>query len=714
MRFFTKFGLSLFFLISTISIEILTFCLLDIGILPSHFMYDLGFIFMVVGMIFIIPNYLAQYIVSMVILTVQIVIMYVNYSLYHLYGDVFSFDMIKLFNETRRAITSDFTFIWLMLFLVGLLIGLGVIGFYIYKFVKKYKMSYYKNFSVFIVMVVLIIQGLGLGVATQQSLAMSATANINSEDYVTSDAFLRDTTMLKIASLRSLGTYGYYVNNIMNLFSNEASKAVIDQAIKYFNSGDIFDSKDSTTFGVDSENNVIVIMVESFEWHALSDGKFNSYTFSDELTPNCYKLMSEGVIATDFFSKSKTNISEGIGILGSYPIGKHMNQVATKENADYYGFSMPNILSDLGYSTYYLHANNSSFYQRGNTFKYLGFDNEYYASDVLDNKIDWNEWIREEDFVRSAIDDGHLIPYNAGNGEKFYSFWTTVSSHGPYTTNKQNQDQKEYRDDVLNSNWYRNIQEAYSDLDNSDEFLEYLVNYQAAIMGFDKALGVVIDELKERNIYDNTTILIYSDHNAYYHTLSNDIKGVDNSDYSNIELNTVPMILKSSGLNSKINELGVGIYQDGLNMECDNNKVLVRNDRYGNLSKITNKEFLSTSRFSSAYDIVPTLLDLLGIEFNRNLYGGNSLFAPLNNQVTITSGDDNSTYQEDIAVYYSHTGGVYGKFGHTKDLVEYTIQFPENISSSSYITKFQSACKSMILKLNYISTLYSYGTFKKI
>ena len=67
-RFRNKFGLSLFYLISTILIEIMTFQMLDIGLLPKNFMYDLGLILMFVGIIFIIPNYLAQYIVSMIMI----------------------------------------------------------------------------------------------------------------------------------------------------------------------------------------------------------------------------------------------------------------------------------------------------------------------------------------------------------------------------------------------------------------------------------------------------------------------------------------------------------------------------------------------------------------------------------------------------------------------------------------------------------------------
>ena len=150
VRFVSKLGLSLFYLIATLLIEIMTFCMLDIGFLPEHFLYDFSFMLMFMGIIFIIPNYLAQYIVSMVIIVIQFVLTYVNYTLYHLYGDVFSFDMVKLFNETKQAITSDFTYVWIIVMLVVLALVLGLIGFFIYRALKPYKMPFHKNFSVFI------------------------------------------------------------------------------------------------------------------------------------------------------------------------------------------------------------------------------------------------------------------------------------------------------------------------------------------------------------------------------------------------------------------------------------------------------------------------------------------------------------------------------------------------------------------------------------
>lgn len=704
-RLRSKFGLSLFYLISTIIIEIITFCMLGLGFLPENFLYDFAFMLMFMGVIFIIPNYLAQYIVSMIILVIQFVLMYVNYTLNNLYGDVFSFDMVKLFNETKQAITNDFTYVWLIVFLVALAFIVGFIGYKIYSSLRIWKISFSKNFSVFMIMILLIVQGVGISVYTQQYNVLTSVANIDDESYVMSDAFLMDSSMLKLSSLKTLGTYGYYVNNIMNVLSNSADRAVIEKSVEYFKKGDTFDEEDSSCFGVAKDNNVIVVMMESLEWYAFSDGTYNSKIFSDELTPNINRLIQEGFIATDFFAKSKTNISEGVGFLGSYPVGKYMEQV-TGKNQDYYGFSLPNILNNKGYTTCFLHTNVGSYYSRKETHRYLGFSNTYFGNNALDSDIKWGHWMAEEDFVRSAIDEGYLIPENAHNGEKFYSFYTTVSTHGSYDYNKDNVDQQRYRDVVKNSNWYSNMKEAYKE----NDLREYLLNYQAAVVGLDKAIGVIIDELENKNIYDNTTIILYSDHDAYYHTMSNKIKGVPSEEYSNIELNTIPFIMKCAGLNNKIKE--VGYYDEELNPYG----VIANNDRYGNFSDKNKAEIYSTNRFCSAYDILPTILDLLGISFNKNLYGGNSMFSHIGKQIDVVSYVDGEyqVSQEEVVAYYSHTGGVYGKYGYTNDIQSYHFNWKNDLTYVSYTEKFKEVSKEILIKLNYINTLYQYGVYKKL
>ena len=684
-------GFLTYYVLVAIILEIAMFLRLDLGIIPKYWLYDLSIILMIAGVIFIIPNHIVQAVITAIMLGAQMVLFYVNFSLYSLYGDMFSFDMINLFKETVKAMTKDFSFIWLMIAMIVayIVILIGIILIAVKR--HRYPISFRKNFSLVIVMMLLIIQGLSVSTIVTQRDAVHATGDIVQVDKV-SDSFLMDTSMLKLASMKTFGFFGYYTNNLLNTLTTKSSNTLLESAINYFNNAEIHDEQSSSMFGVDEGNNVIMVMMESLEWFAFCDGTYNSRTLSPELTPNIYALATEGVVATNFFAKSKTNISEGIGFIGSYPVGKYMEQVTKNSGDEQYDFTLPNILKDNGYSTAYFHTNESSYYSRNKTHKKLGFDGIYcwdYDEFGYDGGFDWGEWIKEEDFVYSAMD--YMIPKNANknvygeDAEKFFTFYTTVSTHGPYDNNSKCGDQVEYKDFVkygdtqylpeserVYTQWYRNVLEAYGNL--GEQFINRLVNYQATVVGFDKAMGALIQRLKEYGIYDDTTIVLYSDHNAYYHTLSNDLKGLPAAEYMDIDLNTIPLIIKSGGIASRMSEEG-----DGIN---------------------------SIDRFSSAYDLLPTILDLLGIRFNKRLYIGNSLFGDIDNIYVNEFGE-----VEELIIYYSLTGGLISERMYTLNMVDF---YYDEFVTVEYYNKFKDLANETLKKLNYIYTLYIYNTYQYI
>ncbi len=685
-----KMGFLTYYVLMAIILEVAMFLRLDLGLLPKYWLYDLSIILTIAGVIFIIPNHIIQAIITSIMLGAQTVIFYVNYSLYSLYGDVFSFDMINLFKETIKAMTKDFSFIWFMIILLAVYIAMvvGVVRIAIRR--HRYPISFRKQFSLAVIMMLLIIQGLSISTVVAQRNQAHATGSIVQVNQV-SDSFLMDTSMLKLASMKTFGFFGYYTNNLLNTLTNKAvTKELRDSAILYFNSGEAHDEASSEYFGVDQDNNVIMVMMESLEWFAFSDGTYNSTTLSPELTPNIYALATEGVVATDFFAKSKTNISEGIGFIGSYPIGKYMEQVTRHSGNEQYDFTLPNILRKKGYKTGYFHTNESSYYDRHKTHTKLGFDGVYcwdYDEFGYDGDYDWGEWIKESDFVYSALD--YMIPTTSNKNiygdqaDKFFSFYTTVSTHGHYDDNKDCADQVEYKSYVkygdtanlpaeqrVETQWYTNVKKAYGDLGST--FINRLVNYEAAVVGLDMAIGVLVDRLKEYNIYDNTTIVLYSDHNAYYHTLSNSIKGYDEQEYMSIELNTIPLIIKSAGAKQILQDKGKD----------------------------------SVDRFCSAYDLLPTVLDLLGIRFNKNLYVGNSIFAPIDEVYVDQNGD-----VEELVVYYSLTGGLISERMYTLDMINF--QYDEFVTIG-YYNKFKELANATLKKLNYIYTLYIFNAYQQI
>jgi len=647
-----------------------------------------------------------------IILTIQVIFIYVNYSLLMIYGDLFSVDMINMIGEAGAAMTSSFIYVSVILQLVGVFLAIVLIGGILLKYCNKDKNNLRYHFSIFNVIIILSFQCFSIGYFVNTRQEINKLASLSEANYMASDTFLMNTSFLKESSYTKFGTYGYFANIIANQMVHNTS--IIERAtLDYFTKGDIYgtEGNSSPVFSVDNGNNVIVIMMESLEWFGFGDGTYSSELdyLTPAYTPNIYgliygdvdKVNDDSLIATSFFAKSKTNMSEGQGIIGNYPVGQSLTEVVRNDTDDRkaLGYAMPNVMRDLGYTTTYVHSNEIGFYDRVETHHHLGFDRVIGKDNLTDkegnriysgDELEFDNWDAEGRFVENAID--YIVPKDA---DKFYTFYLNVSSHGPYEKKynlhdgdaikyyyyvKYGEDdcvQNENGDWVLSvaeneatfSDWYLNVKETRP---NDSSLWEEMVYYQCGVIGLDDAIGVILGKLDEYGIADETTLLLYSDHYSYYDGLTHRFKGFDEDDFTSIELNTIPLIISSPGL-KEINT--------------------------------SSAKYTITDRFCSAYDIVPTLFDLLGIQFNENLYLGHSLFRPAD--YVYGEGDEKT----DMVVYYSNTGGLFSKDVYTFNFSDFVS--PTHVDSET-IALFKSEASAILQKLNFLSILNRYNLYYKL
>ena len=710
----------IYFICGALILEAVAFHILNFGVMPELFWYNFAVILFLAITVFMIPNYTAQYVVYTIILTIQVILIYVNYSLVTIYGDLFSVDMIRLVKEAGLAITSNFVYFSVILQLIAVYLAIVILGGLALKFCRTEKINFKQHFSIFNIIIFLIIQCCSSGYYFSTRDRINTSAYIEDDAYFLSDKFLMNTSILKTSSYVKFGTYGYFANIIANAIRKDGAD-IKNLTVKFFESGNTYNGNSSDVFGIDEGNNVIVIMMESMEWFCFGDGnydkKFNN--LSPELTPNIYSLIygddyltdasnqnenNDGLVMKNFFAKSKTNISEGQGIIGNYPIGESLIDVVSLDNSQSHvlGYAMPYVLKNLGYTTTYLHSNDISVYERNLTHNYLGFDNVI-GKDMLKDQngkpiytweeLKWGNWGSEGDFIRNSMN--YLIPENY-NEKPFYSFYLNVSSHGGYEYNHMNVDGVRYKDYVkfgkhcgdpdadgyykftLNvsqdelpnyyTEWYSNVLKNYG---NDRELCDMLLYYQCGAMGLDEAIGVIKKQLVDYGIEDKTTLLLYSDHYSYYNSLSNKVKGFDENDHNSKDLNTIPMIISSPGLKAKNATL-----QD---------------------------KYTVNNRFCSAYDVVPTLFDLLGVEFNENFYLGHSLFRPAD-YVDEERGVD-------IVVYYSNTGGLFSNDIYSFDMKTF---YSQSHITGQMLELFKAETRSILKKINYISLLNRYNLYGQI
>jgi len=293
----------------------------------------------------------------------------------------------------------------------------------------------------------------------------------------------------------------------------------------------------------------------------------DSWAIDDDTMPTLNKLKKTGLNFTNryspFFNGGQTINSEFSMNTGLYAITDY-DTIFDIDTVDY-NYSIANVLKKNGYSVNSFHANTGKFYNRREFHKLLGYDNHYSAVDLQkEHKLDKNK----NYFVDSNfISDEYLSNLVLNKDSKFLSFITTYSGHLDY--NKFNKVFKETEGSIPNK------------YDYEEEYI-----YRTLVNDTDKFLKVLIEKLENTGLIDNTVLVLVADHYSYGYSDSEYVankKGVNNDPKS---LQNTPVIIWSKDIEHK------------------------------NINTI-----MDTA------DILPTLLNMLGIEYNPMNYIGEDVFS---------------------------------------------------------------------------------------
>jgi len=398
----------------------------------------------------------------------------------------------------------------------------------------------------------------------------------------------------------------------------------------------------SDYYGISKDNNLVLILVESFEWYP-----FTLYPeLAEKLYPNLTKFMNEGIILSNFYQKEKTDVSEAFSVLGNYPTGKYVNYDFAENS---YPFALPNLLkhnnNNMVVKSY--HANYGSFYNRYTLHKSWGFESLTGIDEMKSFGVEdtWNHKKGERNLDSITFDKmkENMFPQD----ENFFTFILSFTMHGYYG-----------KRETLEP-YYKILDENGVLLDTSDINDEYLKTYMAALMDFDKAVGTMMDYLEETNRLDDTTIIMYSDHNTYYNKLSYYAKNIEEK--YNSELYHIPTLIYDKKLTNKyVNENG-------------NNKI---------------------EKFTTTSDIVPTVLDIFGLDGYKNLYFGSSILIP--NKESIVFSRNYGIFISDKFVGYSLNSPKYK----SDDLTEEEFK------------DYEKRALTHLKKLEYIDKIYYTNYFK--
>ncbi len=271
-----------------------------------------------------------------------------------------------------------------------------------------------------------------------------------------------------------------YRPNILNidfdaLIANETDDELLEMH-RYFSEQAPTMTNDKT--GLFKDCNVIFIVAEGF----------SHYVVDKERTPTLYKMATEGLEFTNFYTpiwSVSTSDGEYVAAQGLIPKSGVWSFYKSYENL--LPFVLGRQLPRLGYSAYAYHDHSNTYYKRNLSHPNMGYDFK-----AVGLGLDMTESWPESDLEMIDITTDEYM-----NSQPFHAYYMTVSGHLNYSFTGNNMS-------------YRN-REIVADLPYSEQVRAYLAcNYE-----LEKAMTLLLERLEQAGALENTVIVISADHYPY-------------------------------------------------------------------------------------------------------------------------------------------------------------------------------------------------------
>ncbi|MCR4989957.1 MAG: LTA synthase family protein [Lachnospiraceae bacterium] len=367
---------------------------------------------------------------------------------------------------------------------------------------------------------------------------------------------------------------------------------------------------------------------------------FSGDIIDPELTPTLYRLSTKGIQIPDYYQPAIAGTTGGeyANLFGMIPSlgGKSMKSI-TDHNT---WITIGNRLNDEGYYGKAYHNNDGSVYGRNNTHNKLGYSDGFMAVGS-----GMEEFLTSTGFPQSDLEmmEGTLPTYI--DKQPFNVYYMTVSGHGQYGRNKNRMSAKNY--------------ERVENL----EYSEIVKCYIANNLELEDALTYTVNELEKAGIADDTVIVLGADHFPY------------SLDY-NASLGNMPALSELYGYN-------VTNY-----IQRDHNRLIIWS---GCLEKedpiIVNDPVFSL-------DILPTLCNLFGVDFDSRLLPGRDIFSD-REALIFTGGYD---WKTSLGTYIAKKN-------------EFTPTDPDADIPEDYVERIKAEVRN---RMNYSKSVLSCGYFDHV
>lgn len=298
---------------------------------------------------------------------------------------------------------------------------------------------------------------------------------------------------------------------------------------------------------------------------------FSPYAIDKDLTPTLYKMANSGFKLNNFYTPIwgvSTSDGEYVNCTSLIPKSGVWSFYRSAEN--YMPFCLGNQFKKLGIENIFAYHNHTyTFYHRDKSHPNMGYTYLGYGNG-LENSIK-KQWPESDLELIEATTDMYL-----SSDKPFHAYYMTVSGHMEYGR-KDNS--------MASKNWASVEHLVCSDL---------IKGYYACNIELDKALQELLNRLEEAGIADKTLIVMAPDHYPY-----------------GLEVND------SDDKYKYFNEI--------LGHEIETNFELYKSAAI--IYSPSMSEPIIVDKYCSGLDLLPTVYNLLGIEFDSRLLMGRDIMS---------------------------------------------------------------------------------------
>lgn len=330
---------------------------------------------------------------------------------------------------------------------------------------------------------------------------------------------------------------------------------------------------------------------------------FDKIAVNKELTPTLYKLVNNGFVFENYYQPLfSVSTSDGEYMVMNSLIPKEGVWSFYRSSNIYMPFGLGNVFKREGYSPVNAyHDHTYTYYSRDESHPNLGFDKYVGCGNGLEKLMNCKVWPESDIEMIDATINDYI------DSDKFMTYYMTVSGHLNYTF-------------TGNSMSYKN-RELVKDLSYSEHIKAYL----AANIELDRALEKLLIYLEDSKKLDDTVIVISPDHYPYGLKTSelNEISDTDRSD--KFEMFHTSLIIYNSEM----------------------------------------KENVKVSKYVSSIDVLPTVYNLFGIEYDSRLMMGRDALSDSEGLVMLSDRsfiNENGSYNSITGEYKSFKSDVSNEY----------------------------------------------------